>query len=326
MSLPQTMRAIAPPQKDAALTLTEIAIPQPGAGQVLIRVRAAGVNRPDLVQRQGKYPAPPGASPILGLEVAGDVAAIGEGVTRWRAGDAVCALLSGGGYAEYAIAHEGSVLPKPAAIDYAEAACLPETIFTVWANVFESGALKAGERLLVHGGSSGIGTTAIQMAKAMGADVFATAGTPEKVALCESLGAKGINYRTEDFGKILKDAGGADVILDMVGAPYLTPNLDCLKQGGRLVYIAFLQGSKMEADLMRVMLKRLTITGSTLRIRPDAEKARIAEAVENNVWPLIQSGAIKPIVTARYKLAEAEKALQLLESGAHSGKIALLID
>lgn len=320
------MRAIAPPKKGEALSLVETPRPVPGPGQIQIRVRAAGVNRPDLVQRAGSYPPPPGASPVLGLEVAGEVALVGESVTRWQIGDAVCALLPGGGYAEYAVAHGGSVLPKPSNLDFAEAACLPETVFTVWANVFESGALKAGERLLVHGGASGIGTTAIQMAKAWGADVFATAGTPEKVALCERLGAAGINYRTQDFAQIVKDAGGADVVLDMVGAPYFARNLDVLRQFGRLVYIAFLEGSKIEGDLMRVMLKRLTITGSTMRSRPDSEKARIAAAVEENVWPLIEKGAVKPVIDARFPLAQAEAALARMEQGAHSGKIVLLTE
>jgi NADPH2:quinone reductase len=320
------MRAISPPQKGEALSLIDMPRPVPGPGQVLIRVRAAGVNRPDLIQRSGFYPAPPGASPVLGLEVAGEIADVGESVTRWKTGDAVCALLPGGGYAEYAVAHEGSVLPKPSDLDFAEAACLPETIFTVWANVFESGALKAGERLLVHGGASGIGTTAIQMAKAWGAEVFATAGTPEKVALCERLGATGINYRTQDFAQIVKDAGGVDVVLDMVGAPYFGKNLDVLRQFGRLVYIAFLEGSKFEGDLMRLMLKRLTITGSTMRSRPDSEKARLAAAIEQNVWPLIEKGAFKPVIDARFPLAQAEAALARMEQGAHSGKIVLLTE
>jgi NADPH:quinone reductase-like Zn-dependent oxidoreductase len=218
------------------------------------------------------------------------------------------------------------VLPRPAGLSFEEAACLPETVFTVWANVFESGALKAGERLLVHGGASGIGTTAIQLAKALGADVFATAGSAAKVALCEQLGATGINYREQDFAKIIKEAGGVDVVLDMVGAPYFSKNLDVLRPLGRLVYIAFLEGSTFEADMMRVMLKRLTITGSTMRSRPDAEKARIAAAVEANVWPLIESGRLKPVIDSRYPLAEAEAALARLESSAHSGKIVLLAE
>jgi len=321
-----TMRAIAPPQKGEALSLIEMLRPVPGPGQILIRVRAAGVNRPDLIQRSGFYPPPAGASAVLGLEVAGEVADLGAGVTRWRTGDAVCALLQGGGYAEYAVAQEGSVLPKPAALDFAEAACLPETIFTVWANVFESGALKDGERLLIHGGASGIGTTAIQMAKAWGADVFATAGAPEKVALCEQLGAKGINYRTQDFAQIIKDAGGVDVVLDMVGAPYFAKNLDVLRQFGRLVYIAFLEGSTIEGDLMRVMLKRLTITGSTMRSRPDSEKARLAGAIERNVWPLIAKGAFTPVIDTRFPLADAEAALTRMQNGAHRGKIVLLTE
>lgn len=308
----------------APLTIVEAERPAPAPGEILIRVRAAGVNRPDLIQRAGMYAPPPGASGVLGLEVAGDVAAIGAGVTRWREGDRVCALLGGGGYADYAVAHEGSALPVPPSLSFAEAACLPETVFTVWANVFESGALKPGEALLVHGGASGIGTTAIQMALAHGAKVFATA-SGAKAAFCTSLGARGIDYASEDFEAIVKAEGGADVILDMVGAPYLAKNLNILNAMGRLVYIAFLHGAKAEIDLMRLMLKRLTITGSTLRARPVEEKARLAREVERNVWPWIAAGKVRPIMDSTFPLEDAERAHARMQSGAHIGKIALSV-
>ncbi|MBI1188798.1 MAG: zinc-binding dehydrogenase [Alphaproteobacteria bacterium] len=319
------MRAVAH-APGAPLTLTELPRPAPGGGEILIRVRAAGVNRPDLIQRAGLYPPPPGAPDTLGLEVAGEVAAIGAGVARWKPGDRVCALLGGGGYAEYAMAHEGSVLPMPQTLSFTEAAALPETVFTVWANVFESGALKSGEAFLVHGGASGIGTTAIQMAHAAGATVYATAGDAEKTALCERLGARrAINYKTEDFEAVLKEAGGVDVILDMVGAPYLQKNLNILNDRGRLVYIAFLQGSKGEVDLMRIMLKRLAITGSTLRARPLAEKARLAREVEAHVWPWIAEGKLKPAIDSTFPLVDAEAAHARMQAGTHAGKIVLTL-
>lgn len=262
----------------------------------------------------------------MGLEVAGTVTAVGDGVSRWREGDTVCALLPGGGYAEYAVAPEGSALPIPTGVSPIEAAALPETVFTVWANVFEACALKPGEHVLVHGGASGIGTTAIQMAKAHGARVSTTAGSSEKVALCQRLGADvAVNYRTEDFEAAMKAAGGVDVILDMVGGPYLQKNLNVLNDFGRLCYIAFLQGSSTTVDLMRVMLKRLTITGSTLRSRPTAEKARIAAAVEQTVWPWVAAGAVRPVIEATFPLAEAEAAQALMASGAHAGKIVLTV-
>ncbi|MBS0385321.1 MAG: NAD(P)H-quinone oxidoreductase, partial [Proteobacteria bacterium] len=254
--------------KDAPLALAEAPVPEPGAGQILIRVAAAGVNRPDLAQRAGLYPPPPGAPETLGLEVAGEVAKVGAGVGRWKMGDKVCALLAGGGYAEYALAYEGSALPIPKGLSCVEAAALPETMFTVWANVFESGALKSGETLLVHGGASGIGTTAIQMAKAHGARVFVTAGDDAKCRLCETLGAeRAINYRSEDFEAILREAGGADVILDMVGAPYLAKNMNAARPLGRIVSIAQLHGAQAEINLALLMVKRLTLSGSTLRSR-----------------------------------------------------------
>lgn len=324
MNAPQTMRAVVH-GGNTPLRLDTIATPAPGAGEILIKVAAAGVNRPDLVQRAGLYPPPPGAPNTMGLEVAGEVAAVGAGVTRWKAGDKVCALLGGGGYADYALAHEGSALPVPAGLSMQEAAGLPETVFTVWANVFESGALKPGERFLVHGGASGIGTTAIQMAAAHGATVFATAGDADKVALCEKLGAaRGINYKTEDFEAVIRDAGGVDVILDMVAGPYVQKNIDILNDYGRLVFIAFLQGPQVQLNLMRIMLKKLTLTGSTLRARPVAEKARLANAVEKNVWPWISSGKVKPVIDRVFPLAEAEAAQARLSGGAHAGKIILV--
>jgi putative PIG3 family NAD(P)H quinone oxidoreductase len=311
---------------DMPLSLAAFARPEPGSGEILIKVAAAGVNRPDLMQRAGLYPPPPGASETLGLEVAGEVVSIGAGVTRWKEGDLVCALLSGGGYAEYAIADEGSALPIPKGLSMAEAAALPETVFTVWANVFEAGALKPGETLLVHGGASGIGTTAIQMAKAHGARVFATAGDTQKCAACEKLGAeRAFNYRTEDFEAAMHDAGGADVILDMVGGPYVQKNLNILNDLGRCVMIAFLQGPRAELNLVRMMLKRLTLTGSTLRSRAKGEKARLAREVERVVWPWIEAGEVKPILDSTFPLSDAEAAHARLQSGAHVGKIVLTV-
>jgi putative PIG3 family NAD(P)H quinone oxidoreductase len=309
---------------DTPLTLAVVARPEPGRGEVLIRVTAAGVNRPDLTQRAGFYPPPPGAPETLGLEVAGLIESVGPGVTRWHEGDEVCALLPGGGYATYAIAHEGSVLRVPKGLSLTEAAALPETVFTVWANVFEAGVLKPKEALLVHGGASGIGTTAIQMAKAHGSRVFATAGDDAKVKLCETLGAdRGINYRTEDFEDVVDGLGGADVVLDMVGGPYVQKNLNALKGGGRCVMIAFQQGPHAELNLMRLMLKRLTLTGSTLRSRSNDEKARIAREVERVVWPWIEAGKVKPVIDSTIPLADAERAHQRLQSGAHAGKVVL---
>lgn len=309
---------------DQPLTLAVVARPEPGRGEVLIRVAAAGVNRPDLMQRAGLYPPPPGAPETLGLEVSGVIESVGPGVTRWHEGDEVCALLAGGGYATYAIAQEGSVLRVPKGVSLVNAAALPETVFTVWANVFESAALKPKETFLVHGGASGIGTTAIQMAKAHGARVFATAGDDAKVKLCERLGAdRGINYRTEDFENVLDGEGGADVVLDMVGGPYVQKNLNLLKQNGRCVMIAFLQGPHADVNLMRLMLKRLTLTGSTLRSRSAEEKARLAAEVERNVWPWIEAGKLKPVIDSTFPLAEAEQAHERLKGGAHAGKILL---
>jgi len=321
----QTMRKIVH-ANDAPLALAEAPVPEPGAGQILIRVAAAGINRPDLAQRAGMYPPPPGAPETLGLEVAGEITAIGASVSRWKVGDQVCALLAGGGYAEYALADAGSALPIPKGLSLIEAAALPETVFTVWANVFESGALRPGETLLVHGGASGIGTTAIQMAKAHGARVFATAGDDEKCRLCEKLGAeRGINYRSEDFEAIAREAGGADVILDIVGAPYLAKNINAAKPLGRIVMIAQLQGAHAEINLALVMFKRLTLTGSTLRSRAVEEKARIAREVERHVWPWIEAGKVKPVIDSTFPLAEAEAAHARLQGGAHAGKIMLTV-
>lgn len=292
--------------------------------EVLIRTAACGVNKPDTFERMGFYPPPPGAPEGLGLEASGIIEAVGSSAGRFKPGDAVCALVTGGGYSDYVIAKAGSTLPAPDGIDLVSAAGLPETVFTVWANVFEAGRLKAGEILLVHGGSGGIGTTAIQMGKAAGARVFATAGSAEKCALCERLGAeRAINYHEEDFTGIIKEAGGADVILDMVGGPYVQKNIDCAAFRGRIVQIAFLQGSRIEADLMRLMLKQLTLTGSTLRARPDAEKAELANAIRKTVWPWIASGQLAPEIFRHFPLAEAAEAHRLMDSGEHSGKILL---
>jgi putative PIG3 family NAD(P)H quinone oxidoreductase len=302
-----------------------VARPEPGPGEILIKVAAAGVNRPDLMQRAGLYPPPPGAPETLGLEVAGVIEAVGPGVSQAREGEEVCALLPGGGYATYAIAHDASALPIPTGLSLIEAAALPETVFTVWANVFEAGALKPGETLLVHGGASGIGTVAIQMAKAHGARVFATAGDDAKCRLCERLGAeRGVNYLSEDFETALRDAGGADVVLDMVGGPYVQKNLDLMKEGGRCVMIAFLQGPQAQLNLMRMMLKRLTLTGSTLRSRSKEEKARLAAAVQRNVWPWIAAGKLRPVIDSTFPLADAEAAHERLKSGRHAGKIVLI--
>ncbi len=311
------------------LTIHEIDRPAPGPDQVLIRVASAGVNRPDLIQRAGKYPPPPGAPETLGLEVSGWIEESGDGAedSGLKPGDAVVALVPGGGYAEYAVAHKGSVLPVPSPLSMHEAAGLPETVFTVWNNVFDIGGLKPGERLLVHGGASGIGTTAIQLAKAWGSEVYVTAGSDDKCRQCETLGAvRGINYRSEDFEAVMREAGGVDVVLDMVGAPYFSKNLSILNDLGRLVYIAFLHGAKLEdADISRIMMKRLTITGSTLRIRTDAYKAALAAKVREHVWPMIESGAFKPVVEAVFDLEDADQAHQRLDSGGHVGKVILKV-
>lgn len=305
-------------------------VPQPGAGEILIRVEVAGVNRPDALQRAGAYAPPPGASDLPGLEAAGTVAAVGPGVSRWREGDAVCALLPGGGYAEYVVTPADHALPVPDGLTMAEAAALPETFFTVWHNVFERGRLEAGETFLVHGGSSGIGTTAIQLAAARGARVFATAGTPEKCTACEQIGAeRAINYREEDFVEVVREATGrrgVDLILDMVGGDYLARDVRALAPEGRLVMIAFLGGAKAELNFAQVMTKRLTITGSTLRPQSVEAKARIAAALEREVWPLIAAGRIRPVMDRTYPLEEAAAAHARMESSAHIGKIVLQVE
>lgn len=302
--------------------------PETATGDVLIKVAAAGVNRPDVLQRRGRYPPPPGASDIPGLEVAGTIAAIGDGVAAWHVGDKVCALVSGGGYAEYCVAPAPQCLAVPHGLDLTAAAAIPETFFTVWTNVFDRGRLKAGESILIHGGSSGIGTTAIQLARALGSRVFATAGSAEKCAACQRLGAeKCINYREADFVAAIKEltgGRGVDVVLDMVGGEYVPKNLDVLAMEGRLVQIGTLGGAKTEINVGLIMQRRLTLTGSTLRVRPVADKAAIASALRDRVWPLIESGAVRPVVHATFPLRDAAGAHRLMESSAHIGKIVLI--
>jgi len=306
----------------AALHPVQLPVPAPRTGEILIRVRAAGVNRPDLLQRSGNYPPPPGAPDTLGLEVAGEVA---QAAGRWREGDRVCALLGGGGYAEYATVDARHALPIPKGLDFTAAAALPETVFTVYANVFEHGALKPGETLLVHGATSGIGVAAIQMARAAGAKVIATARGADKAAQARQLGADvAVDTTHEDFGAAAKAAGGIDVALDMVGAPYLAPTLDALKTGGRIVYIAALGGGTLEVPVRQVMMKRAVLTGSTLRPRSADEKARLAAEVERVVWPWIASGAVRAIIDRTFALADAAGAHAYLESGRHFGKIVLI--
>jgi len=310
-----------------SMRLAEGERPRPGAGEILIEAHYAGVNRPDLMQRAGRYPPPPGASSILGLEVAGTVAALGENVTEWKVGDRVTALTPGGGYAEYCVAPAAHALPIPDGLDWAQAAALPETWFTVWANLIDLGRLQRGERLLVHGGASGIGLTAIQLARYLGVECIVTVGSEEKARFCRDFGAQhAINYRAADFAREVKahtGGEGVDVILDMVGAPYLQKNLSALRRDGRLVLIAFMEGSKGECDLMPVMLKRLTITGSTMRPRTVAEKAAIRQALLEHIWPGVAAGRLRPHIHAVFPLAEAGEAHRLMESGAHIGKIVL---
>ena len=309
-----------------ALRLVERRDPTPASGEVLIRVRAAGVNRPDLLQRRGLYPPPPGAPEGLGLEVAGEVVALGQGATRWGIGDRVCALLGGGGYASLATVDARHVLPIPDGVDYIQAAALPETVFTVFANVFEAGGLRAGETLLIHGATSGIGVTAIQMARAAGATVIATSRGPDKTAAALALGATiSLDARSDDLAAGIGAAGGVDVVLDMVGRDYAELNLNALKPGGRWVVIASLSGTRAEIDLQRIMLKRLVLTGSTLRGRPADEKARLTAAVEATTWPWVASGAVRPPVEATFPLDQAALAHHRLEAGEHVGKIVLTI-
>lgn len=325
-SLPDTMTCIE--IQDGDLMPAERPLPQPAAGEVLVKVAAAGVNRPDVLQRQGAYPPPPGASDIPGLEIAGEVVALGDEVKNLTIGDEVLALVTGGGYAEYCTAPERQCLPIPSTLEMDEAAAIPETFFTVWSNVFDRAGLKPGETVLIHGGSSGIGTTAIQMAHSLGSTVITTAGNDEKCGACDVLGADlSINYREHDFVKEVKeftDGKGVDVILDMVGGEYVGRNLKALAVEGRMVNIAYLQGSKVEVDLMPLMLKRLTLTGSTLRARDVDFKAAIAANLKEKIWPLIESEEIAPFIHATFSLDEAAKAHELMESSEHIGKIVLV--
>jgi NADPH:quinone reductase len=311
------------------LVAADVPIPEPRPGEVVIKVAAAGVNRPDVLQRMGLYPPPPGASNIPGLEVAGQIYALGEGVSLWRVGDTVAALTAGGGYAEYALAHEGSCMRVPKGLSLTEAACIPETFMTVWHNVFERGALKAGESFLVHGGSGGIGSTAIQLAVHFGARVFATAGSEEKCAYCEGLGAeRAINYKSKSFAKEVDELTarrGVDVILDMVGGDYVKDNISCAAEDGRIVQIAFLRGSRVQFDLSPLMRKRLTLTGSTLRPRSAEFKAHLARELEQKVWPLLESGAVKIVIDKTFPLEQASEAHRRMEANTHMGKIVLTV-
>ena len=320
---------IAEPGGPEVLRLTERERPAPGPGEVLIAVAAAGVNRPDVMQRRGLYPPPPGASDLPGLEVAGEVLALGEGVTAWRPGDTVCALTNGGGYAQFVTAPASQCLPVPEGWSMEQAAGLPETCFTVWTNVFDRARLRAGERLLVHGGSSGIGVTAIQMAAALGAEVYATAGSMEKCAACEDLGARrAVNYREDDFVDVLKgasDGRGMDVILDMVGGDYVNRNIALAAVEGRIVNIAFQQGFEVTVNFVPVLMKRLSLLASTLRPQSAEAKAAIAAALRERVWPLLEQGRMRPVVAASYPLAEAAEAHRLMESSRHIGKIILQV-
>lgn len=325
------MRAveITRPGGPEVLALVERPTPEPKPNEILVKVAAAGVNRPDVLQRKGLYPVPPDASDLPGLEIAGEVLACGAAVTMWKPGDKVCALVNGGGYAEYCVAPEVQALPVPRGLSLVEAASLPETFFTVWSNVYDRGALKPGESLLVQGGSSGIGVTAIQMAAALGNRVFATAGSDEKCAACVKLGAERcFNYRTQDFAAEVKAATGGrgvDVILDMVGGDYVPRELKCLADDGRLVFIAFLRGPKAELDINEVMRRRLTLTGSTLRPRPVEFKGAIAKNLRERIWPLIEAGKIRPVIYRTFPLAEAAEAHRLMESSQHIGKIVLTV-
>jgi NADPH:quinone reductase len=317
------MRAIVA-SKDQPLRVEMIGLPTLEAGRVLIKIAYAGINRPDLIQRAGAYPPPPGAPETMGLECSGEIVALGKDVSLWRIGDKVCALLPGGGYADYAWADEGSCMAVPQGVSMLEAAALPETAMTVWTNVFERGALKPGERFLVHGGASGIGTIAIQMAKAYGAIVFATAGGAEKAALCSKLGADyAIDYKASEFVEIVRANGGVDVVLDMVGGPYVQKNIDVLNVDGRCVSIAFLQGPQVNVNLIMMMMKRLTLTGSTLRARPVAEKARLAAAVQAHVWPWVSAGQVRPVIDSVYPLDRAEEGQARMTGNVHAGKIML---
>ncbi len=329
MTLSSSMLAmeISAPGAPDVLKPVSMPVPVPGHGQIILRLAYAGVNRPDALQRAGAYAPPPSASPLPGLEGAGTVVATGPGVTRWQIGDKVCALLPGGGYAEYAACAESHALPVPDGLSLREAACLPETCFTVWSNMVMRGGLKAGERFLVHGGSSGIGVTAVQIARALGARVFATAGTDDKCRAVEALGAERcFNYRTTDFVEEMKAVGGANLILDMVGGPYLPRNVKTLADDGRLVQIAFLQGPKIELNFAELMMRRLTITGSTLRPQSDQAKARIAAELERHVWPMIVRGALRVVIDSEFPLDQAAAAHWRLESSGHIGKIVMQVE
>ncbi|WP_337877047.1 NAD(P)H-quinone oxidoreductase [Elioraea sp.] len=332
MAVPATMRHVALDGHGGpeAMRIASGPVPEPGPGEILIEVHAAGVNRPDIQQRRGLYPPPPGASPILGLEAAGTVAALGAGVEGWAVGDPVCALCNGGGYAEYVAVPAAQCLPPPEGYDHLRAAALPETYFTVWTNLFQRGRLARGETVLIHGGSSGIGTTAIQLAREFGARVFATAGTVDKCTACLRLGAEvAIDYKAQDFVEEVKQATagrGVDVVLDMVGGDYIARNLRCLALEGRLVQIAFLQGSKVrEFDFLPVMTKRLTVTGSTMRPRTTAEKGAIAAELRARVWPILAEGRCGPVIYTTFPLEEVAEAHRLMESSAHIGKIMLQV-
>jgi putative PIG3 family NAD(P)H quinone oxidoreductase len=320
---------ISQPGGPEVLRPVERPMPHPGAGDVLIRVVAAGVNRPDVMQRKGAYPPPPGASDLPGLEVAGIIERVGDGVTEWRGGDEVCALVAGGGYAEYCVAPAAQCLPVPRGLDMIAAAAIPETFFTVWTNVFERGRLQPGESALFHGGSSGIGTTAIQLAGARGATVFVTAGSDEKCRACEQLGAThAVNYRTTDFVEVVKrvtESRGVDLILDIIGGPYLDRNLRSLAIDGRLVQIGVMGGSEAPLDLRRILARRLTVTGSTLRPRSVAEKGAIADALRAEVWPMLERGRVKPIVYRTLPLRDAAEAHRIMETSEHVGKIVLTV-
>lgn len=328
MNLPNQMKAveIAAPGGPDMLRVTERQVPQPQYGQILIKVAYAGVNRPDALQRAGAYNPPPGASDLPGLEASGYIAAIGPGVSGWSVGDAVCALLPGGGYAEYVATPAAHALRPPAGLDLRDAACLPETYFTVWSNLFMRGGLKAGERFLVHGGTSGIGTTAIQLARIFGARVFATAGSEAKKQVCLQLGAEvAINYRTEDYVEIVRNHGKVDTILDMVGGDYIKKNIAALADDGRLIMIAFLQGPVAEINFAQIMARRLQLTGSTLRPQSDLAKAKICKQLQEHVWPLLEAGQVCPIHDSTYELDRAAEAHAHMERGDHIGKICLKV-
>ena len=324
---PDTMTAIeiAGPGGPDQLRATTRPVPVPCHDQILIKVAYAGVNRPDVLQRSGSYAPPPGASDLPGLEASGEIVGLGAGVTRWKKGEQVCALLPGGGYAEYAVCHADHALRIPKGLSLREGACLPETAFTVWSNVVQRGRLTGGERFLVHGGTSGIGMMAIQIARALGARVFATAGSDAKCAAITALGATAINYRSQDFTKVLAEAGGADLILDMVGGSYIPRNIKTLAQDGRLVMIAFLEGPKVELNFAQIMMNRLTITGSTLRPQSDVAKAEIADALRKQLWPMIAAGSVGVTIDGAFPLAEAAEAHRRMESSQHIGKIVLTV-